>query len=73
MVNTKLLPCRSFAVPFTRRSTMSNQSLILVMTVIFAIASNMDYEDAEMLRASNRQNTSEASVAPVNTPPAHRA
>lgn len=52
---------------------MSNQSLILIMTVIFAIASNMDYEDAEKLRASNRPNTSEASLAPAHVTPAHRA
>jgi len=33
---------------------MSNQSLFLIMSVIFVIASNMDYEDAERLREANR-------------------
>lgn len=33
---------------------MSNQSLFLMMSVIFGIASNMDYEDAERLREANR-------------------
>lgn len=40
---------------------MSNQSLFLIMSVIFVIASNMDYEDAERLREANRPATAQSS------------
>lgn len=33
---------------------MPTSSLFTIMTVIFILASNMDYEDAERLRAANR-------------------
>lgn len=32
---------------------MSSQALFAIMTLIFIVASNMDYVDAERLRASN--------------------
>ena len=32
---------------------MSTQSLFVVMSLIFIVASNMDYVDAERLRAAN--------------------
>ena len=44
---------------------MSNQSLFLIMSVIFVIASNMDYEDAERLRAANRSTAAEATAASI--------
>ncbi|MEY2696877.1 MAG: hypothetical protein RL333_1015 [Pseudomonadota bacterium] len=42
---------------------MSNQSLFLIMSVIFVVASNMDYEDAQRLREANRPATSDAGAA----------
>ena len=42
---------------------MSNQSLFLIMSVIFVIASNMDYEDAERLRDANRPAEAKTSSA----------
>lgn len=42
---------------------MSNQSLFLIMSLIFVVASNMDYEDAQRLREANRPVSSDASAA----------
>jgi hypothetical protein len=42
---------------------MSNQSLFLIMSVIFVIASNMDYEDAERLREAHRPAEAQTSSA----------
>lgn len=52
---------------------MNNQSLFLIMSVIFVIASNMDYEDAERLRASNRAHDAQVSVSKGPSTSSHRA
>jgi hypothetical protein len=52
---------------------MNNQSLFLIMSVIFVIASNMDYEDAERLRAANRAETAKVTATHATLKSPHRA
>ncbi len=52
---------------------MSNQSLFLIMSVIFVIASNMDYEDAERLREANRPAAAHSSAASAHVTDRHPA
>jgi|GEM_PF-3638057 hypothetical protein len=52
---------------------MSNQSLFLIMSVIFVIASNMDYEDAERLREANRPAVAQSGTASAHLSDHHPA
>lgn len=52
---------------------MSNQSLFLIMSVIFVIASNMDYEDAERLREANRPGSAQSIVTSSHQADRHPA
>ncbi|MEN9681633.1 MAG: hypothetical protein RLZZ627_1526 [Pseudomonadota bacterium] len=52
---------------------MSNQSLFLIMSVIFVIASNMDYEDAERLREANRPAVAQSDTASAHLADRHPA